>query len=298
VQQFQRNARVIVGVGKTALEITELRVRFECVKDQLSNLTPNSLVLEIYNLSKSKREKISKFGELVSLEVGYGESLRQLFLGKITHVVHQHEDTEWISTLYCWDKNGIGLAEESISLSMSEGTTVRKVIEQVVESGFGVAPTDVAMIGVDELASKKLIRGMSKSGPTAIAMNELGESYGFDWGFQDTRLEIRGRGKSASFDDDAVEISAATGMVGSPVLTDLGIEVTTLLNPAIRVWRRITIKSVGAGVRVGQIITRDIIPTLHEGTYIVGQVIFVGDTWSNDWLSKVKTFREDSGAGA
>lgn len=290
--QFLRSARVTIGVGKEALVIDELRVRFECIKNELSNVVPNSLTLTIYNLSKDSRDKVSEFGETVKFEVGYEGVLRRLFLGKLTHVVHEHEDTEWASTFYCWDVNGITVAESVINLSMIEGTTIRKALEQIAES-FGSAASGFKIIGLDELSDKRLLRPVAKVGPTALAMDEMAETYGFKWGFQDGQLEIYG--PDASFDDDAVEISASTGMIGSPVVTDLGIEVTTLLNPAIRVRRKIIIKSVGAGVRVGQIQIREIIPTLHEGTYIVGEVIFVGDTWSNDWVSKIKTFRESLG---
>ena len=136
-----------------------------------------------------------------------------------------------------------------------------------------------------------LLTPLSLTGSSSSAMNSLAETHGFSWGWVDGRLEIVG--SEPNFADRVVEISASTGMIGSPVVTDLGIEVVTLLNPALKVHRKIQIKSVGAGVKVGLIETREIVPTLHEGVYIIGEIEHVGDTHGNDWVSKIKTRRPE-----
>ena len=297
--QFRRDTRVTIGLDTTQFVINgsdvqheQLRIRFVVVKNQLSAQIPNSMQITIYNLSAATREKLSKFGTAVSLDVGYGNELRTLFVGIIQHAIHTHEDTEWLSTLYCWDLNGIQANESVISLSLADGTTVRQAIDKVALA-FGPAAEGFEVLDLDRLDQTKLLRPMEFTGPTGDALTILAESYDFQWSFQDGRLEIKSSG--AVFPGGAVRISVASGMIGSPVVTDLGIEVNTLLNPAIRVWRHIIIESVGADVKIGQIETRSLIPTLHQGTYTVGEVTFTGDTWGNEWMSRVKTFRASSG---
>ncbi len=263
---------------------------FECVKNQFSNRLPNTLRLEIYNLSKATRERISEHGTSVRLDVGYGEALQTLFTGQLAHHVPVHEGTDWISIIYGWDTY-IAMRESKVTISMRSGLSVRAVLEAVIAS-FGKAGAEFGSVGIEHLDEITLLSPVEMSGPSKDAMDRLAADYGFGWGFLDGRLEVWGQ--TSHFDDDAIEISASTGMVKSPVVTDLGVEVTTLLNPAVKPRRQIIIKSVGANVRVGSIEIRKKIPTLHEGTYTVGEVVFEGDTRGPDWYSRIKTYRKDA----
>lgn len=298
MRQFLRDARVLVGVGTDAIEIASpklvagsprkpgLAMRFECVKNQFSNKMPNQLTLTVLNLKKSTRDKITERGTKIQLEVGYGDTLQVLFNGKLAHAIHTHERTEWLSTFYCWDLYE-EMRESRISLSLRAGVTVKYAVEQVLAS-FGPAGVTYQSAGIEHLSQKTLLRPLSLSGSSREVMDDLGRSYGFHWGPQDGHFELWG--PNAHFADAVTRISSATGMVESPVVTDLGVEVTTLLNPTLRPRRKIIIESVGAGVRVGSIEIRKTIPALQAGAYIIGEVIFTGDTWGNDWLSKIKTF--------
>lgn len=285
MKQFLRNARVLIGLGDSALSLEGLRFRFECVKNQFSNRLPNQLTLVVYNLSKETRELVTDRGTQVLLEVGYGEVLQQLFLGQLSHAIHTHEGTEWLTTLYCWDQY-LKMRESTINLSAKQGVSARFVLEKIIES-FG--ETEFEEAGLDHLDGVTLLRPIQLTGPSRVAMDRLGSDYGFRWGFQDGRLEVHG--PDSHFTDTAIVISSATGMINSPVVTDLGIEVDTLLNPRLRVNRQIIVESVGAGVRIGSIEIREDIPTLKPGTYTMGEIVFMGDTWGQDWISKIKTYR-------
>jgi hypothetical protein len=285
VQQFNRSAQLIVGIGDKALLVGDLRMRFEVVKHKFSNSLPNSMVIKVYNLSSGSREKLDTFGGRVRLAVGYGGSLRVLFNGELRRSIHEHEDTEWVSTLYCADKF-LTISESWAELGFAAGTSTEVVLKALAGSfGVDLKPEDI--VGIDVFPS--ILSPLQITGSVRDAMDELSTQLGFSWGFQDGRLEIVGT--DSHFADKAVSISAANGMIGSPVLTDMGVEVSTLLNPAIRVHRQIVIESVGAGVRVGNIEVRETVPTLHAGVYTVGEVISTGDTWGNEWISKIKTYR-------
>ena len=286
-RQYFRNASLVIGLGATQIDLTGLRIRFEVIKNQLTSRLQNACKVEIFNLSESTREKIKDRGTQVDLRVGYGTELRSLFCGQLRRAFSTHENTEWITTVYAneeWQTK----QNATITREWAAGVPVVNVIADLAAS-FGPAAAGFLIQDTGPLPT--LLAPLSLTGSSSTAMDGLAETHGFSWGWVDGRLEIVG--SEPNFPDRAVEISAATGMIGSPIVTDLGIEVVTLLNPALKVHRKIKISSVGAGVKVGLIETRETIPTLHPGTYIIGEIESVGDTHGNDWLSKVKTFRRE-----
>lgn len=283
MRQFGREARAVIGVGTAAIEITGLRMAFECVKNRFSNKIPNRITLRIYNLSETTRGKLVR-DQPIRFEVGYQGVRRVLFLGTIRYPNHVHEGAEWVTTLFCMD-SWRELAERQVTQTIAAGRPMRQVLDAVIESFKPQHGVELnSLPALPDLLTDKVLSGSSK-----LAMDELADSFGFGWGFQDGVLEVTG--PDPNFTTEAIEISSATGMVGSPVVTDIGIRVKTLLNPALRVKRKIVVESVGARVQVGQIETRRIVPQLHAGTYTIGEVIFKGDTHSNDWTSDISTYR-------
>lgn len=285
MRQYLRNAQLVIGFETTARDFSGLRISFEVVKNKVTGRLQNAAQITVYNLNAGTRARITEFGTFVELKVGYGNVARTLFHGKLRRAIHTHEGTEWKSTIYANEAALNELQEATISQSFKVGTPGLRIIQAVVES-FGDVAKDVAFEALPQLPtllSEKILTGSSKQ-----AMDALAVDYGFEWGFNEGQLEVVG--PDPNFSDQVIDISASTGMVGSPVLTDLGVEVTTLLNPGLRVNRKIRIKSVGAGVKVGQIETREIVPTLQDGLYTIGQIVAVGDTHGNDWLSKIQTF--------
>lgn len=287
MRQYFRNASLVIGLGATQIDLTGLRIRFEVLKNQLTSKLQNACKVEIFNLKESTREKIQERGTQVELLVGYGNELRSLFCGQLRRAFSTHENTEWITTVYA-NEEWQTIQNSIVRKEWAAGVPVSKVLEDLAAT-FGPAADGFLIQDVGALPT--ILTPLSLTGSSSNSMDVLAETYGFSWGWVDSRLEIVG--SVPNFPDRAVEISAATGMIGSPIVTDLGIEVVTLLNPALKVHRKIKIKSVGAGVKVGLIETRETVPTLHPGTYIIGEIESVGDTHGNDWLSKVKTRRRE-----
>ena len=287
MRQYFRNARLVVGFGSTALDLTGLRIRFEVLKNQLTSRLQNACKVEVFNLSQGSRDKIEERGTQIELQVGYGNELRTLFKGQLRRVFSVHESVEWITTIYA-NKEWQAIQDSTIKKEWSAGTPVEVVLEDIIKT-FGITANNPLFQDVGALPT--LLGPRSFSGASSAAMEEMAETHGFTWGWVDDRFEVTG--SEPNHADRVVEISASTGMIASPVVTDLGVEVTTLLNPALKVHRKIQIKSVGAGVKVGLIETRETVPTLREGVYIIGEIEHVGDTHGNDWLSKIKTFRRE-----
>lgn len=71
---------------------------------------------------------------------------------------------------------------------------------------------------------------------------------------------------------DAVLLSQSSGMIGSPEVTDDGLKITTLLNPALRI---------GGLVRVDSIIP------IYNGDYKITSLQDMGDVMAEAWFSTV-----------
>jgi len=76
-------------------------------------------------------------------------------------------------------------------------------------------------------------------------------------------------------------------MIGSPTVTDKGVEVKTLLNPAVKPNSSILIESIAETVSRGNLFFRKLKSTRAAGKYKVVEVKHKGDTHSNEWSSSI-----------
>lgn len=281
-RQWKRRARAIIVVDDAAVEVQGLRMTFEVKKSKLGT-QPNTCELRVYNLAETTRSKLETHASHLQLFVGYGESDDLLFTGAVRRSVSTWSESDWVTTLYCSDAYQ-ELQEATIERTYVAGTSPRTILADVAKT-FGLED-DPLIEDLDGLAG--VLRATTLSGSSTEAMNQLSESWGLDWSILDGRVEVSGRDRQVGA--EAIVVSPDSGMIGQPVVTDRGIEFTTLLNPRIRVKRAVEIRSRSPEIRVANLFYREDSPKLREGLYIVGEVISSGDTWGRDWVSRVKTF--------
>lgn len=276
-RQYIRNAELIVGDATTGLKISKLRISFEITKDLQG--FPNLAKIQVYNLSEESRSKIQDTFESVILSVGYGEDLSTIFTGDIRNVQKVRRGVDIITEIYGGDGNK-DFAEAYFNKSFVAGTSVTDIINEVKKEFKTVASGVIQ--GIDNTAQK--LFGSSFSGPASQVLNQLGDENNFDWSIQDGQLDIIGR--NATLDETFV-ISARTGMIGSPTITEIGADVTALLNPSILPGRKIKIESTAPNFDLGNLNFRTVNKTLGEGTYKVIKVVHSGDTHSQTWHSNI-----------
>lgn len=84
--------------------------------------------------------------------------------------------------------------------------------------------------------------------------------------------------------DEAVVLSAGTGLIGTPKANDKGIEIKCLLNPRLRIGgaRPARQRGRGPGLKAGAgREPRDV----HDGLYRILSITFSGDTRGTDWYA-------------
>lgn len=278
-RQYNRVYKLLVQNESSVLQIEGLRITFEVVKDLRGY--PNLARIDIYNLSKESRAKIqTEFDEII-FNAGYKGNVKTLFVGKIKNVTHLRQGADTITTVYAGD--GQRDFEQSFSsFTLAEGATLGDIINTAVadfkESALGLVQ------GID--LSQDKLQGYSASKPTKKILDELATEYNFDWVIEQGAVKLISKD---AIEDVEFEISAATGMINSPAITEIGADVTFLLNPEVLPGRVIKIVSAGANVGLSnlQFRARDTVRTEATGRYKVVKVTYTGDTHTDDWFSAV-----------
>lgn len=213
-----------------------LRIKFK-VEKTISG-TPNKATIEIYNLSRANREKIKKEFDTATLEAGHVSAGNRgiIFTGHIRDVKHTRDGPDIITTVECGDGdkgNSTGVVSKNFPKGSKPADMVEELRKLMPEVDSGTVHQDIQSLPATK-------RPTIMCGACRSELNKLGFSYKFYWTIQDGALDVIPGNK---FIDETTVISQQTGMIGAPSITDNGIEVKCLLNPAIKVGRVVEVRS-------------------------------------------------------
>lgn len=220
-------------------KVEKLRIEFDVTKTVSSN--QNTATIKIYNMSKDNRTKIKDEFDRVRLEAGYQGTLGAkgnvgvIFDGHIRDIAHDRDDVDIVTTIECGDGDK-SARSGTISYTFPKGTKPKDMIKRILKEMPDVEEGELK--GLDDLPAYD--RPVVACGSCTRELDKIGRTHKLHWSVQDGALEvIPGDG----YIDDNVVISAQTGMIGVPSITDNGIKVETLLNPQLRCNRTIEVKS-------------------------------------------------------
>jgi hypothetical protein len=279
--QFKRGYELrLVNPSGRVVTSTELRVKFEITKDLFGY--PNLGNIKIYNLTTDRAVEISEEFTTVELKVGYQNTLALLFKGDIRNVINRREGVDTITEIFAGDGDR-PVRKTKFSKTFAPGTPILQMVKEAAAS-FGIP--NAKLDGIDSTQSN--LNGITMSGSTKDLLNKMSDDYDFYWSIQDGQFTTQSR-------DDYDRINAvniitrATGMIGSPAITEIGADVRTLLNPDLQPYRAFQVKTPNVDVSVGNLFFRNkkSIPTLGEGLFRVNKVIHSGDTRGPDWVSSL-----------
>lgn len=270
----------ILPVDTDRRVIKDLRITFEITKSILS--FPNLCKLIIYNANDDTLSALqNKFTKIV-LNAGYRGDVRLLFKGEVRNVYQTKIGTDRIVTIFAGDgeRDWQNAAfNKTFTSSISIKDAISEVLKTFKEVTIGVVN------GLPEIADK--LRGQTLSGSSKDILNGFADEYGFNWNIQNGEVIITPI-EEALQTDEAVVITAATGMIGSPIITEIGADVVSLLNPRLLPNRAFKIESVNADIQLGNLFFRNVKRTNAAGLYKVQEVTFKGDSREGQWTSAVK----------
>jgi hypothetical protein len=280
-RQYKRvyNLTILPTDGEARV-ISDLRVNFEITKSVLS--FPNLCKLVIYNPNEETKSALQKKFTKIILNVGYEGDVRLLFKGEIRNIFQTKSGVDRLITVYAGDGER-DWQNAAFNKTFTENVAISSAIEEVLKTFKEV--TIGTLNGLPQVADK--LRGQTLSGSSKDILDQFADEYGFDWSIQDGEV-ITTPIESPLEGDEAVLINAATGMLGSPTVTEIGADVSTLLNPRLLPNRAFKIESINSDIQLGNLFFRNVKRTDAEGVYKIQEVTFKGDSREGDWVSSVK----------
>lgn len=279
-----------------SLDLSDLRIQFEIDKD-LSNFA-NLAKISIYNLSVKKRGLISREFQRIIVSVGYGEGeldegVSVIFDGTIRNIFHRRERTNIISEIFAADGDPFlreGIFSRTTEASKDALDLILETADQFKDKdGNSVARGEIN-IGIDGTKPRILIKGRAFTSQTAKVMTELAITYDFDWFIDNGKFYALSSGRVFESQKTTV-LTSISGMIESPVITERGIDVQSLLNADISPGRKLVVKSVGQQIRLNNLYFDEVAETLGVGQYKVSKVLHIGDTRGKDWHSNIEALR-------
>ena len=285
-RQFKRVYDLtIIPVDGESRVIKDLRVNFEITKSILS--FPNLCRLNIYNPNADTLAALQKKYTKIVINAGYQGDIRLLFKGEVRNVFQNRSGVDRIITVYAGDGER-DWQNATFNKTFTENVSISSAIQEVLKSFEEV--TVGVVNGLPQVADK--LRGQTLSGSSKDILDNFADEYGFTWSIQDGEVIITPV-ESPLEGTEAVLINATTGMIGSPTLTEIGADVTTLLNPRLLPNKAFKIESIVADIQLGNLFFREVSKTTAEGTYKIQEVTFKGDSRDGEWTSSVKGRRID-----
>lgn len=262
--------------------IRNLNCNFEIIKTVRS--IPNSARITIINPNIETIGALKRRYTQVVFNAGYEGNLQLIFKGQIKNSFESKNNVDRSITIFAGD--GQRDWENAITnRTYAENVTIQNVVKDVLKSFKEI--TIGTLEGLPNIADK--IRGQTLSGKSSDILDGLAKEYGFKWGIFDNEVRIEPKVKPLN-PNQAVLISAAHGMIGSPTVTEIGADVTTLLNPALLPGELFKVEATTANLELGNLFFKEAKRTNADGIYRIEEVVFTGDltTGSPNWYSKVK----------
>ena len=260
---WQRKVNAIFGVkGEDGVKVSGLRVAFDI--DKTPQSTANNAKISIYNLNESNRDllKNDKENLFIILEVGYQDEIDQLWVGDIKRSTTGRKGADFVTTIESED-GGQAIREARIDKSYAPGTNIKSIIGDLantLKDAGGVAIGTLSRVK-DEVTQN----GFTASGISKIVLDDLAEKQDLEWSIQDNEVQFLEPDQDTG--EEVVLLTPETGLIGSPVSREKGIEFKALIQTTkIRPGRPVKIQS-----------------RQFDGLYRINKAKYQGDTHDKAW---------------
>lgn len=260
---FRRDWAVTIGPpGAPGRQWTGLSIEFDI--DKTGSSSPNKVGLTIYNLSPDSRKFVEKRKQALIIRAGYESGMATLCSGEIDRVTHVREGGEWLTKIEAQD--GMTAYGNVVHEVLGPRATERDAVGKLArELGLTVG-------SIKGLSDKAYQHGRTLSGPARSELDAICRARKLRWSIQDGALVIYPIGGAT--DLDAVVLSPATGLIGSPERTEEGYRLRSLLQGQITPGRRIRVDSDGI-----------------DGDFVAESVTHKGQSHGNDWYTDIEAIR-------
>jgi len=267
---FDRAIEVVVFAGGKSYTIRDLHMTFDIIANRRSK--PNQAKIGIYNLSETSRNLLEEKHQGIEFKAGYQKEPVLIFRGTTNNIVNRRAAPDWYTEIYAGDGQK-EFNSAHFNKAYAAGTPVKQILRDLTNA-LGL-PSEID----DQTVGDVLAAGLALSGRVKDCLDQVTADYGLAWSIQHGTVEIVVEGEPPVKDSSAVVLRADTGLIGSPELTEDGVKVRSLLNPAIRPSRLIKIESQDANPSFGKLMEKAKPKRNANGIYIVDVAHYQGDNF-------------------
>ena len=235
-QWLRRVSLIVSDASGNGLDLSQLRIKFSVQQADLSSFRPGTAVITVYNLAESTIKNVLQEFTQVTLQAGYQPpgKFGIIFQGTIKQFEHGHETvTKSYLTIFAADGDLARFAVTNTTLApgytaQDELNAHQKAME-AYGATMGYNGTGVA--GGTGGLNPQMPRGKILFGQSTYAVDQLGKTNNFTWVIVNGKVQIVPF--TGYLPGETVVLNAKTGLQW-PRNTLGGLELTCLLNPAIR----------------------------------------------------------------
>lgn len=224
----------------------------------------STMNLEIKNLSQSLRSKLDKRREQdnyikVSLSIGYGTSIREVYFGTASKIESASDGVDFITSVESLDGQQ-ALETSYTAITLDAGVNLNR---EIAESAEGV--------GIGLITSQKtLTRPKVFIGNTIDLLEKNKEADGLFF-IDAEKIYILKEGEAV--EGFVPTVSAQTGLISTPTVDGGRVTIRTQINAAVRLGGRIRLESKSN-------------PSLN-GVYFVRRMSIAGDMYGQEWTQDI-----------
>jgi len=267
--------------GFPSADNTPLNIRFTV--DQTPVAERSYSEITIYGLNRESRSAIYEQYTTVTLKAGYASYYGAIFNGSIENVEIGRDGPDSYVKLFC--QSGAESWEEArISKTFGQNTPQKEIIKAVAET-FGFP---VEFVG-DFDSLPRALKGRVLDRDSKSAMRQLANSFDFEWFVSNGQMTIvkEGAQRPAA---EPYKYTPATGLIGSPQITQKGVDIDVLMNGLIRPFDLYTVESETAALTFNGIYyqRQDFPKTNGEGTNQALSLVHEGDFYGDTWKTSIE----------
>lgn len=277
--KFGRIVKLWLGADE-GVSIEGLRIVFKIEKSRASFV--NNGLITVYNLSHATRQQIEEEFYRVVLEVGHGEVTNRLFIGDIRNVFHRREGADIATDIYVGDGD-LDFQTGTTNKVIPEGTSLKDYISGLVGEFKGLGEGLMQDIPDDITEWPTTVIGNIKD-----ELDKVTKANGLVWSIQDNLVEVL---PVRGFVDSPVVISQENGMLGSPVVTNEGVNVVVLLDPTLLPNRKVKVLSEYTDNNLTDLNFQKRDTDLGGGEYVINNITFTGDNRGGEFSAALECQR-------
>lgn len=240
--------------------------------------------LTVFNLSADTVGRLSsRRYTQIRIDAGYPERFGTIFAGQVNFVYSTWQGADKVVEVY--GRDGAEAQQTArASHTFESGTSVRAMVRAIVAQ-----MPKVTIGSIDAVPETPIVGARTMSSMAQDALYQLGLDYGFVWQIVNGAFQAQERRRSPG--GPALVVSRDTGMIGSPIASSSGIEVTTLLDPGLVPGRRVDVRTAGSLVAATDVTLQSasdqlVIRGQQGGRFDIQRLQHVGESRGQLWYTK------------